>query len=458
MNKELDREQTENYLTVSQITGIIKRTLESVPTLKNIWIVGEVSGYKKQALSGHVYFNLKDEKTQIPVVLFSMYAKSVKFKIIDGNKIKVFGSLNVYEKGGRYTFRAVSVLPFGEGELFARFQILKKKLEKEGLFAESRKKPLPLFPRRIALITSKSGSTLHDMLRTIRKKNKIVDVLIIPARVQGDEIAAQSIKNAIELANSWQEKIDLIILARGGGSLEDLWVFNTETVARAIYASEIPIVTGIGHDTDYTIADFVSDLRTSTPTAAADKAVPALEIFRRKLEDMNFKLAHFLEKKLERYRKVLDSFQRISQVLKYQLSEKGFEVGALLEKIYQLITSILKEKEFLLTKTSDYLNKLPELKLKSLLKQRESLSQLSIQLEKNMSSYFNLKKRDLKEWEKKLELLSVNNTLKRGFAIVWDKEKKAIKRSVQELKKDEEIVLHLKDGFLKSKVLEGGER
>ena len=456
MSKELDK-QEEKYLTVTQVTGIIKRQLESIPILKNIWIVGEVSGYRKQALSGHVYFTLKDEKTQIPVVLFSMYAKSVKIKIADGDKIKVFGSINVYEKGGRYTFRAVSVLRFGEGELYAKFRALKEKLEKEGLFSPAKKKPLPVFPRRIALITSKSGATLHDMLRTIRRKNKAVEVLIIPAQVQGGEIAAESIKAAIELANSWQDKIDVIILARGGGSLEDLWVFNTETVARAIFKSQIPIVTGIGHDTDYTIADFVSDLNASTPTDAAQKTVPEVALFRKKIEDLNFKLAHYLEKKMERYKKVLESFQNLSQNLKLRLSEKSFEVGALLEKMNSLLNRLLREKEYRLEKITGYLYKLPDLKLKAIFRQREILLQKIVYLEKNIKFYLQTKKRDVSELEKKLSLLSVNNTLERGFAIIWDKGKKKIKRSVDDFDKEEEIILHLKDGYLKSKVLQGGK-
>ena len=258
--------------SVSEITGHIKNLLRGDKELEDFYLRGEMSS-PKQYPSGHTYFTLKDEKSQIDCVMFRRNCENLKFNLEHGMKVIIRGSIDVYEPRGNYNVIVEEIQPDGIGALNLAFIQLKDKLEKQGLFLEKYKKQLPKFPKTIGLITSLSGAVMHDVLNVLKRRYPLVKVLIVPTPVQGKE-ATNSIVNAIELINHEEYGVDVIILARGGGSLEDLWCFNEESVARAIFQSRAPIISAIGHETDFTIADFVADYRAPTPSAAAEKAVP----------------------------------------------------------------------------------------------------------------------------------------------------------------------------------------
>src|SRR5262245_14171483 len=265
-------------LSVSELTDRIQGVLET--ELFDVWVEGEISNLKL-ASSGHWYFSLKDDKAQIAAVVWRNDARLVRFKPKDGMKVLARGQLRVYPPRGSYQISVQVIEPLGKGSLQQAFEELKEKLEKEGLFAQSRKRPLPMLPRRIGVVTSPTGAVLKDILRVLRSRYANLEVLVYPAHVQGDDAAgdvAQGIRALNKLsARAGGPRLDVILLARGGGSLEDLWPSNEEGVARAIAASQIPTISVVGHETDLTIADFVADLRAATPSAAAERVVQAKE-------------------------------------------------------------------------------------------------------------------------------------------------------------------------------------
>ena len=257
--------------TVTDLTRYLRELLESDELLQDVWVQGEVSNFSRPA-SGHLYFTLKDNSASLRCVMWRNAVLKQSFTPHDGDAIEVHGAISVYEAGGQYQLYADIFRPAGEGALYQEFLRLKALLEAEGLFDQARKRPIPPRPRRIGIVTSPTGAALQDILNPLRRRYPLVEVVLAPTPVQGEE-APQGIINALQevvrLANP-----DVIILARGGGSIEDLWAFNDERVARAIAASPVPIITGVGHETDFTIADFISDLRAPTPTAAAELATP----------------------------------------------------------------------------------------------------------------------------------------------------------------------------------------
>jgi exodeoxyribonuclease VII large subunit len=269
-------EEERRPFTVSEVTEKIKGVLER--SFKSIWLEGEISNFAAAA-SGHWYFNLRDEFAQLRAVCYRGSNARIRFEPFDGLQVRVSGKLTVYEPKGEYQILIESLEPVGEGAMRVAFEQLKKKLEREGLFDAELKRPLPFFPKRIGIVTSPNGAAIHDILQVLARRTRTVDVLFIPARVQG-ESAPQEIRDAIELANEFhfqainagivENQIDVLIVGRGGGTAEDLWAFNDERVARAIRASLIPVISAVGHETDFTIADFVADFRAPTPSAAAE--------------------------------------------------------------------------------------------------------------------------------------------------------------------------------------------
>lgn len=255
--------------SVTALTRMIKTNLEE--SFSNLWIEGEISDYHYHTRSGHRYLTLKDDNATIRVTMWRSVGQSLKFEPENGSKVLIQGSVSVYEKGGQYQLNAKKIVPVGIGELELAFRQLHEKLTAEGLFDIDRKKPIPGYAKKIGLVTSPSGAAVKDMIRTARRRNNSVELIIFPSVVQGDG-AEDTIAAGIEYFNS-RSDIDIIITGRGGGSLEDIWCFNTEKVVRAIDTSNIPIITGIGHEIDTTLADLAADLRASTPTAAAEQAV-----------------------------------------------------------------------------------------------------------------------------------------------------------------------------------------
>lgn len=266
---------------VSEVNQYIKNILEGVPELSDILIRGELSNYKIYP-SGHHYFTLKDSQGALRSVMFKGSAMKLRFRPENGMKVVASGRISVFPRDGAYQLYCTSLSADGIGDLYVAFEQLKEKLYQEGLFDPEHKKPLPLYPQRIAIITSSAGAAVHDMIRILRRRYPVAKVLLLPVRVQGVE-APPEIVGAIRYANRWQ-LADVIIAGRGGGSIEDLWAFNDERVARAIYASEIPVISAVGHEPDVTISDFVADRRASTPSNAAEIAVPDMTELLRSLQ------------------------------------------------------------------------------------------------------------------------------------------------------------------------------
>jgi len=254
--------------TVSKLTFLIRKLLEENESLQDVWVQGEISNLSRPA-SGHVYFTLKDANASLKSVMWKTSAGRMNLTLRDGMEVEVHGRIGVYEPQGQYQLYADQIRPVGEGALYQEFMRLKAQLEAEGLFDPERKRPIPELPRKIGIVTSATGAALRDMLNTLRRRLPLVEVILAPSSVQGTD-APPALVNAIQLLN--YQLPDLIIIARGGGSIEDLWAFNDERVVRAVAASDVPIICGVGHETDFTLCDFAADLRAPTPTAAAELA------------------------------------------------------------------------------------------------------------------------------------------------------------------------------------------
>ena len=291
-------------LSVSQLNGRIKGLIDGDPELSDVCVRGELSNYKIYP-SGHHYFTLKDAESSIRCVMFKSSAVKLRFRPESGMGVTAFGRVSVYPRDGAYQLYCSALLPEGTGDLQVAFEQLKRKLDEEGLFAREHKKPLPKYPGRIAIITSSAGAAVHDMIRILSQRWPLTKVVLLPVRVQGVE-APPEIVGAIRYANEFKVA-DLIITGRGGGSIEDLWAFNDERVARAIYASELPVISAVGHEPDVTIADYVADARASTPSNAAEIAVPDIAEFTDVLRSYEIRSAQAMAKKLAALRTRLDA-------------------------------------------------------------------------------------------------------------------------------------------------------
>ena len=391
-----------NVLTVSDVTRMVKQLLESNYT--DLWVSGEVSNYTR-ASSGHMYFTLKDERAVIRAVLFKGYQKGVRFEIENGLKLIVHGALSVFEKRGEYQIIVDFLEPEGLGALQLAFEQLKEKLQKEGLFDESKKRPIPAFPDVVGVITSETGAAIRDILNVIGRRNSGVRIIIYPTLVQGDE-AAHSIARAVQRANERKE-VDVLIVGRGGGSIEDLWPFNEEVVARALYKSKIPVISAVGHEIDFTIADFAADMRAPTPSAAAEIVV------RNKIE--------LLRTYADLHRRVFETMERTVQSRREQLSR--FTVGALQDKVNRLI----REKQMGLDDLTRSLTATME----------TTLTRLRGRFEKLVGQ---------------LNVLSPLATLSRGYSIVSRMRDGKTVLSINNVAPGEEISTLVQDGRVYSRV------
>lgn len=342
-------DQTKIY-SVSEINREIKILLET--TFDYVTVVGEISNFKAYQ-SGHWYFTLKDESSQISCVMWRGLNAYVFFTPQDGIKVIVTGRINVYEPRGNYQIEVSSMKPLGVGELQIAFEALKRKLAAEGLFDDRFKKPIPKIPEKIGIVTSKDGAALRDVLAVIKRRFPVVEIVLAHTSVQG-EGAAQEISNAIDLMNEYGE-VDVIILCRGGGSLEDLWAFNEEVTARAIFRSKIPVVTGIGHEIDFTIADFVADLRAATPTAAAELVTPRLEQLIELLNEYDqslYKLIQeFLSRKKENLNHILRSYSFVLPESLLKNNHQKFDFAFF--RFNQSIQNFLNNKKQILNKLNN---------------------------------------------------------------------------------------------------------
>lgn len=310
----------EQIYSVSQVNLYIKNMFMREHVLNNIYIKGEVSNCKYHS-SGHIYFTLKDGKGQMACVMFAGQRSGLSFRMCEGQSIIVLGSISVYERDGKYQLYARQILLDGFGALYEQFEQLKRKLQQEGLFEETHKKPIPFYNKRIGIVTADTGAAIHDIQTISARRNPYAQLILYPARVQGEQAAKTIIAGINRLE---QERADVIIVGRGGGSIEDLWAFNEESVARAIYQCSVPIISAVGHETDTTIADFVADLRAPTPSAAAELAVCEIAELEAILETDKEQLLYIMQRKVRRYREQLEQYKKRMELLSpsYQLRQK----------------------------------------------------------------------------------------------------------------------------------------
>ena len=350
--------------SVTQLNGLIKELIDGAPELDGVFVQGELSNYKIYP-SGHHYFTLKDGESSLRCVMFKSAAVKLRFRPENGMKVIVCGRVSVYPRDGAYQLYCQQLTPDGVGDLHVAFEQLKEKLWKEGLFDESHKKPLPLFPRRIAIVTSSAGAAIHDMIRILRRRYPLAKVLLLPVRVQGTE-APPEIVGAIRYANRWKIA-DVLITGRGGGSLEDLWAFNDERVARAIYESEIPVISAVGHEPDVTISDFVADRRASTPSNAAEIAVPDLTELLRSFHQTQTRMTQGIRNLLDLQTQRLNALgnKRVLTDPTAFLQDRRIQLDHMQEKLTSAAVSRLASEKHRFTRLTASLDALSPLKVLS---------------------------------------------------------------------------------------------
>jgi exodeoxyribonuclease VII large subunit len=392
--------------TVSELVGQIGQVLLDRADLQNCWISGELSNFKNHRASGHWYFTMKDESSSLKGVMFKSRSERVRFIPTDGLKVTIRGNIRMYERDGTIQLYAEEMEPSGLGQLYLAFEQLKKKLADEGLFDPARKREIPRFPRRIGIVTSQTGAAIRDILHIMGRRHPGMSWVLAPATVQG-ETAPREVAQAIDRLNRYGA-VDVIIVGRGGGSLEELWAFNTEVVARAIAASVIPIISAVGHETDVTIADYVADLRAPTPSAAAELAVPKLQDLQFQVEQIRVRLQGAMGTIIERKRQFLEG-----------IANKG----------------PLKDPFWRIDQN------------------RQRIDTLQMRLQESMTRLVTDKNGILNLLAAKLDLLSPLAILGRGYSLTYDPEGNLL-RSTRQVEVDEQIRIRLAEGSLRCQVLE----
>ena len=413
-----------NYITVTQLTRYIKYKIDNDQNLNKIYLKGEISNFKAHT-RGHFYFTLKDENTRINAVMFSTYTKDVKFDIQDGMKVLVTGKVSVYEATGGYQIYVDSITEDGLGNLYIAFEQLKKKLEAEGLFKEEHKKPIPKIPNRIGIITAPTGAAIKDILSTLKRRWPLCETILFPSLVQGAEAASDIVKN-IELSKNYD--LDLLIVGRGGGSIEDLWCFNEEIVARAIYDLEVPVISAVGHEIDFTISDFVADLRAPTPTGAAEMAVPDIRDITKLLNQLEIRningITNILNIRKEKLKKLSESFVLKNPITMYQIKEEKFD--NLFERLINSYKNLI-------------------------INNKNKIELLDSKLINSINNKYNTDKNNFVKILSKLEVLNPLLTIKRGYSIVRKNNK--VVTSKKDLKKQDKVEIELTDGKVNLEVI-----
>jgi exodeoxyribonuclease VII large subunit len=439
-------------LTVSELTRVVREILEG--RIGEVWVQGEISNLRKQS-SGHHYFTLKDDRAQVSCVMFARsYGAQSKIALSDGMQVQAYGLVSVYEARGQYQLIVQLIQPRGQGLLQAKFEALKRKLQAEGLFETDRKRALPKFPRRIALVTSSSGAALQDMLNILKRRSPWLSILICPVRVQGEGAAAE-ISAMIDFISvqAAELKVDLMVVGRGGGSLEDLWEFNEERVARSIYRSRIPIVSAVGHEIDFTIADFVADLRAPTPSAAAELVVPDIFALQGELVSRRSALDRLIRQALEIRRMHV---RRLSEAPYFReprrlIVERQQRVDQLEMRLLEIWKNVFQQRRSRIEKMVTFLSAFrPERWLQS---KRGEVAGLEMRLRRIAASKLDSHKSRLTEIANFLRLLGPRQTLERGYSITLDGDGNVV-RSVQALRVGDPIRTKLAEGELTSLVQE----
>lgn len=442
------------YLTVHALTKYIKRKFDYDPHLQDIFVKGEISNYKRHT-SGHLYFTLKDSKARILAVMFSSQAKKIRFEPENGMTVLLRGEITVYEPSGQYQIYVKEMEPEGIGALYLAYEQLKEKLDKEGLFDRNKKKQLPLYPKTVGVITSPTGAAIRDIITTIKRRYPIARIIIYPALVQGNA-AAPSIVSAIETANERKEA-DVLIVGRGGGSIEELWAFNEEVVARAIYASNIPVISAVGHETDTTIADFVADLRAPTPTGAAELAVPNMDDLIEKILNRKIRLIRAIREKYNAESKHLD---RVMKSYAFRFPQKMFE-----QKVEHLDRTIERINRLVKQSCSDYDQRIQFLEQRLKMKHPEgqyadAKNKLQLQekrLNRSFETILKYKQKEFLSQVSTLHALSPLKIMERGYSIAYNQEEKIIK-SITDVQIGDQIKVNLADGLIGATITDRIER
>jgi exodeoxyribonuclease VII large subunit len=438
-------------ISVGDLTRRIKRSIED--SVRYVWVAGELSNYKGPGPSGHLYFTLKDAESQIPCAMWKGMSNRLRFEPENGMEVIAFGKVDVYVPYGKYQLIVEDMEPRGVGSLQLKFEQLKEKLQKEGLFEQARKRPIPFLPRKLAIVTSPTGTAVADMIRTLRTRCPALHVIVYPVKVQGDG-AAQEIAAAIGHLNLSMPEIDVMIVGRGGGSIEDLWAFNEEAVARAIASSRIPVISAVGHETDTTIADFVADLRALTPTDGAVKAVPKLDDLHLSLGDLDGKLRRALRSRAELARSQLDGFRegralgRVEEMPDFYKQEIDDFSERLLVAVEQL-PDYHRERLGLLR--SSLAADLPQLAKNA----RQKVELLTTKLRSDARRTLETAQARLRQAAASLEALSPVAILGRGYSITRLESTQEILKEAAQAKPGDRIVSRLGSGQIVSRVEKG---
>ena len=420
----------DKYLSVSAITRYLKAKLDVDENLQRVFLRGEISNFKAHT-TGHFYFSLKDETSKINAIMFRSNASKVLFKPTDGMKVLVSGRVSIYEAMGSYQIYVDEMLEDGVGNLYVAFEQLKKKLQSEGLFDASHKKKIPKIPKRVGIITASTGAAIRDIMTTIKRRFPICETILFPTLVQGENAKDDIVRN-IERAQGYD--LDVLIVGRGGGSIEDLWPFNEEVVARAIYNSKIPVISAVGHEVDFTIADFVADLRAPTPTAAAELAVPNISDLKTHINQLSIRLNESIYKKVNYLKLYLDSVKNSFVIKNPQI--------------------MFENKKQSLVLMNDKLNNLMLGKVDKMKNELEKIKKSYVLV--NPRLLYKDKVIEVKMIIDKLNLLNPLNILARGYSITYLNDK-ALK-SIKGINKDDILNIKLNDGSLKAQVLEVEEK
>ncbi len=406
------------YLSISAINRYLKAKFDSDDNLRVVYLKGEISNIKFHS-TGHIYFSLKDETSKINAIMFSSSAKKLLFKPTDGSKVLVTGRISVYEASGGYQIYVDEMLEDGIGNLYIAFEKLKQDLAKEGLFDAAHKKPIPKIPSRIGVVTAPTGAAIKDILSTIKRRFPITEVILFPSLVQGEAAAPDIVKN-IKLAQNYD--LDVLIVGRGGGSIEDLWPFNEEIVARAIYECKIPVISAVGHEIDFTIADYVADMRAPTPTGAAEMAVPNMSDIINYINNLQIRLNEAINKKINYQKLYLDSIKNSyaikNPLIMYENKKQALDI--LIDKLNKVLVKNYEsaKHKFELLKNNYILNN-PNILYK------EKIVKLNNLIEK-------------------LELVNPLGILKRGYSLTYKDDK--IISNIKDIKVNSKLTVKLYNG------------
>ncbi len=415
----------DKYISISQLTRYIKFKFDHDEHLGHVFLRGEISNFKAHT-RGHYYFTLKDETSRINAVMFSSNASKLTFRPTDGMKVLATGRVSVYEATGGYQIYVEDMVEDGVGNLYVQFEELKKKLQQEGLFDPSKKKKIPKIPKTVGIITAPTGAAIRDILSTIKRRWPITKTILFPSLVQGASAAPEIIKQ-IEKAQEFD--LDVLIVGRGGGSIEDMWCFNDEQVARAIYACKIPVISAVGHEIDFTISDFVADLRAPTPTGAAEMAVPNINDFYQYFGQVGLRLEQaimtMITSKKEQLETLKKSYILTNPIAMYQVKEQRFD--SLFEKIHLLMNSII-------------------------INEKNNCQILKQKLENNIQKVLENEQHRYLHALNKLEILNPLLTIKRGYSITRNHNQ--VITSIKQVKLQDKLKIEVTDGLIEARVEE----